>query len=93
MFDGVQDLLIVIRWLSDIEGCFFTCCCPVDQKVKCALNLLQYRAKDWWRMFTSSYTSEERASVSWEQLPEMFRSSYVLLVEWERLAQEYLDLR
>ena len=24
-FDGVQDPIIPMRWLSDIEGCFFTC--------------------------------------------------------------------
>ena len=31
--------------------------------------------------------------MSWEQFSEMFRSRYVPLVEHERLAQEYLDLR
>ena len=31
--------------------------------------------------------------MSWEQFPEMFRSRYVPLVEQERLAEEYLDLR
>ncbi|KAL7604647.1 hypothetical protein Lser_V15G20313 [Lactuca serriola] len=32
-FDGVQDPIVVMRWLSDVEGCFFTCSCPADQKV------------------------------------------------------------
>ena len=31
--------------------------------------------------------------MSWEQFYEMSRSRYVQLVEHERLAQEYLDLR
>ena len=24
-FDGIQDSIIAMRWLSDIKGCFFTC--------------------------------------------------------------------
>ena len=24
-FDGVQDPIVAMRWLSDVEGCFFTC--------------------------------------------------------------------
>ena len=40
-FDGVQDPTVAMRWLSDVEGCFFTCSCPVDQRVRCALNLLR----------------------------------------------------
>ncbi|XP_023743859.1 uncharacterized protein LOC111892033 [Lactuca sativa] len=93
VFEGVQDPIIGMRWLSDVEGCFFMCSCPADQKVKCALNVLQSGAKDWWMLVTSSYTPEQRASVSWEQFSDMFRSRYVPLVEWERVAQEYLDLR
>ena len=46
-FDGVKDLIVALRWLYDVEGCFFTCSCVDDQKVKCALNLLRLWAKDW----------------------------------------------
>ncbi|XP_023766423.1 uncharacterized protein LOC111914944 [Lactuca sativa] len=92
-FDGFQDPIIAMRWLSNVDGCFFTCSCPADQKVKCTLNLLRSRAKDWWRLATSSYSTEQRVVVTWEQFYEMFRSRYVSLVERERLAQEYLDLR
>ena len=51
-FIGVQDLIVAMRWLSDVEGCFFTCSCAADQKVRCALNLLRSRVKDWWRLVT-----------------------------------------
>ena len=27
VFDGVQDLIISMRWLSGVEGCLFTCSC------------------------------------------------------------------
>ena len=30
MFDGTQDAIRAMRWLSDVEGCFFTCSCPAD---------------------------------------------------------------
>ena len=71
-FDGIQDPIIAMRWLSDVEGCFFTCSCPADQKVKCALNLLRTGANNLWRLATSSYFDEQRADVSWEQFFEVF---------------------
>ena len=46
IFNGVQYLIISMRWLSMIEGCFFTCYFPADQKVRCALNHLRSIAKD-----------------------------------------------
>ena len=29
-FDGVQDPIIFMRWLSHVNGHFFTCSCPTD---------------------------------------------------------------
>ena len=29
-FDGTQDPIKAMRWVSDLEGCFFTCLCPTD---------------------------------------------------------------
>ncbi|XP_052621682.1 uncharacterized protein LOC128127274 [Lactuca sativa] len=92
-FDGLQDPIIDMRWMFDIEGCFFTFSFPADQRVRCALNLLRSGARDWWRLVTSSYSPKQRAAVTWGQFLEMFHSRYVLQVEHERLAQEYLDLR
>ena len=31
-FDRAQGPIIAMRWLSDIQGCFFTCSCLTDQK-------------------------------------------------------------
>ena len=45
-FDGLLDPIVVVRWLSDVDGCFFTCSCTNDQKVKCTLNLLGLGEKD-----------------------------------------------
>ena len=46
-FDGFKDPIVAMRWLSDVKGCFFTCSCPKDQKVRCILNLICLGAKDW----------------------------------------------
>ena len=57
-FDGTQDAIWAMRWLSDVEGCFFKCSCPADQKVRCAFNLLRLGAKDMWRLTTGLYTDD-----------------------------------
>ena len=57
-FNGVQDPIIAIMWLSDIEGCVFMYSCPANQKVRCALNLLRSGAKDWWRLVLGSCSDE-----------------------------------
>ena len=82
-----------MRWISDVEGCFFTCSCPTDQKVKCGFNLLRSGAKDWWRLATGDYTDDQRAVVTWEQFRDMFCARYIPRVERERLTQEFLSLR
>lgn len=46
-----------------------------------------------WRLVTVSYTPEQKAGVTWEQLSKMLHTEYVPLVERERLYQEYLSLR
>ena len=75
-----------MRWLSDVEGCFFTYSCPADQKVRCSLNLLRSEAKDKWRLMTGSYIDDQRVAVTWDQFREMFRARYIPWVEREQLA-------
>ncbi|XP_023747807.1 uncharacterized protein LOC111896008 [Lactuca sativa] len=89
----VADPIAAMRWLLDVEGCFFTYSCPTDQKVRCALNWLRSRAKDWWRLMRGSYTDDQRAAVTWEQFRDMFRDRYIPRVEHDRLSQEFLELR
>lgn len=38
-FKGDKDPIIAIRLISDVKGCFYTCSCPKDQKVKFVMNL------------------------------------------------------
>ena len=82
-----------MRWISDIEGCFYTCSCPQHLRVRFALNQLRLGAKDWWKFVTASYSTAELTVVTWERFTVMFRDEYVPQVERERLAQEYLTLK
>ena len=45
-FDGVKDPIMDMRWISHMEGCFFTCSYPEDWKVRYALKLLRLGMKD-----------------------------------------------
>lgn len=36
IFYGVRDLIVVMRWISDVEGCFNTCACPSNMNFRYA---------------------------------------------------------
>lgn len=82
-----------MRLIFDVKGCFFTCSCPEDWKVKYGQNLLRLGTNDWWNLVTVSYTPKQRAIVTLDQFLDMSRMRYVPLVERKKLAQEYLFLR
>lgn len=92
-FDGVNDPIVNMIWISNVDGYFFSCSCPNDPNVKFALNLFHLGVKDWWKLVTSVYSLVEKAIVTWEQFMKMFRIKYVPLVESERVAEEYLSLK
>ena len=92
-FDGTQDPIAAMRWIADIEGCFYTCSCPEHLRVRFALNQLRLGAKDWWKFVTANFTLAETAAVTWEGFTTMFREEYVPPVERERLVQEFLTLK
>lgn len=92
-FNGVKYPIISMRWIYDVEGCFFTWSCLEDLKVKFTLNLLHLGAKNWWKLVTGAFYHVENTIVTWEKLTKMFCTDYVLLAERERLAQEYLSLK
>ena len=71
-FDGTQDLIVVMRWISDIEGCFYTCSFPEHLRIRFALNQLCLGAKDWWKFVTTDFTLAEITTVTWEKFTTMF---------------------
>jgi len=92
-FDGTHNLIVAMRWISDIAGCFYTCSCPDHLRVWFALNHLRLGAKDWWKFVTASFTPTDHAVVTYERFVHMFRYEYVPPVERERLAQEFMSLK
>ena len=92
-FDGTQDPIAAMRWISDIEGCFYTCSCPEHLRVWFALNQLRLGAKDRWKFVTAHLSSAEISAVTWERFTTMFRDEYVPPVERGQLAQEFLTLQ
>lgn len=65
-FDGIKDLIVSMRWIYDMEGCFLACSYPEEWKLKCALNLLCLGTKDWWKLVTSSCTLDHMNAITWE---------------------------
>ena len=79
--DGTQDPITAMRWVSDIEGCFYTCSCLKHLRVRFALNQLRLGAKDWWKFVTTHYSSAELAAVTRERFTAMFHDEYIPPVE------------
>ena len=73
-----------MRWISDIEGFFYTYSCPQHLRVRFSLNQLRLGAKDWWKFVTTDFTTVELTTVTWERFTVMFRDEYVPPVERER---------
>ncbi|KAI3700047.1 hypothetical protein L2E82_44662 [Cichorium intybus] len=92
MFDGGRDPIVSMRWISVVEDAFRTCSCPENSKVTFAANLLRDGEKDWWEIQTKDLTPAHLDAITWPQFKEQFKLEYVLQVEMERLAQEYLNL-
>ena len=53
-FDGTQDPIAGMRWISDIEGCFYTWSFLEHLRVRFALNQLRLGVKDWWKFVKPS---------------------------------------
>lgn len=83
----------MMRWISDVEGSFYTFSCSENLRVRFALNLLLLEAKDWWKFVTTDYTLAEHSTVTWERFSEMFINEFVPVVEREMLAPEFLSLK
>ena len=92
-FDGTQDPIAAMRWISDVEGCFYTCSYPKNLRVRFSLNLLCLGAKDWWKFLTADYTPLEHVAMTWERFTAMLRDKFFPTVEHERLVQEFLSLK
>ena len=87
-FNGTQDPIDAMRWISNIEGCFYTCSCYENLKVRFALNQLCLGTKDWWKFVTTNYSPADHATVTWDRFTQLSRDKFVPQVEREQLSQE-----
>ena len=83
-FDGTQDPISAMRWIFDIESCFYTFSCPANLWVRFALNMLRLGVNDWWKFVTTEYSIAECSAVTWGKFTKMFRDEFVPVVEREK---------
>lgn len=65
-FEGARDPIMEMRYILDVEGCFYTCACPINIKFRYAKNLFQHGVKNWWNFFMKDYSPVEKSVVAWE---------------------------
>lgn len=70
-FDETQILIATMRWISNIEGCFYMCPCLEHLRVLFALNQLRLGVKDWWKFVTTDFTLADHAAVTWERFTKL----------------------
>ena len=73
-------------WLEKLERALDEARCPVDQKVPCAVSLLQGAAYDWWKLVL-------RNPVTWDYFVTEFNTKYVTDDYKESKWNKFLTLR
>ena len=62
-------------WLEKLERVLDETKCPVDQKVTCAVSLLQGAAYDWWKLVLRNPQIPD--PVTWDYFVTEFNTKYV----------------
>ena len=62
-------------WLEKLQRLLEEVRCPPDQRVSCAVSLLQSEAYDWWKLVLRSPRIPN--PMSWELFVQLFRAKYV----------------
>ena len=65
--------------------------CPPDQRVSCAVSLLQSEAYDWWRLALRSFRIPN--PMTWEFFVQEFREKYVTKMYRESKWKQFLNLK
>lgn len=53
-FNGKGGSIATMNWLDDMESCFQTCQCAIDQRVRYASIKLKLNALHWWKTIQTS---------------------------------------
>lgn len=91
--NGGMNWIVDIRWIIDVKSAITMSFSPHELNVNFALNHLTQGVEDWWVMVCKTLSPYERYVMTWDKFTNMLKVEYVLLLEREHLAQEYLSLK
>ena len=78
-------------WLEKLQRILEEVRCPPDQKVSCAVSLLQSEAYDWWKLVLRSPRIPN--PMPWELFAQEFRAKYVYDMYQETKWKQFLNLK
>ena len=77
-------------WLEKLPKILEEVRCPPDQRVSCAVSLLQSGAYDWWKLALRSPRIPN--PMTWELFVQEFRAKYVTEMYRESKWKQFLNL-
>ena len=78
-------------WLEKLQSLMEEVRCPPDQRMTCAISLLQGSAYDWWKLVLRSPRLPD--PISWEFFVQEFRAKYVSDMYMETKWKQFLNLK
>ena len=78
-------------WLEKLQRLLEEVRCPPDQRVSCAVSLLQSEAYDWWKLVLRS--SRIPNPMPWEFFAQEFKAKYVSDMYRETKWKQFLNLK
>ena len=78
-------------WLEKLERVLEEVRCPPDQRVSCAVSLLQCEAYDWWKLALRSPRIPN--PMTWEFFVQEFRAKYVTEMYKDSKWKQFLNLK
>ena len=78
-------------WLEKLERVLEEVRCPPDQRVSCAVSLLQSEAYDWWKLALRSPRIPN--PINWEFFVQEFREKYVTEMYRDSKWKQFLNLK
>ena len=78
-------------WLENMQSLMEEVRCPPDQRVTCAISLLQGNAYNWWKLVSRSPRLPD--PISWEFFVQEFRAKYVFDMYRETKWKQFLNLK
>ena len=78
-------------WLEKLQRVFEEVRCPSDQRVSCAVSLLQSEAYDWWKLMLKS--SRILDPMPWEFFVQEFKAKYFTEMYRKTKWKQFLTLK